>query len=886
MLNKIKIADIELSQGIANIEGLDGYGELQGLVRLFGTPIGYVRVPVRGGRVTGQTLSQIILEQHNNQIISQLLYNGLATPTPKSAAWQFEDLLTLLPLQYQGSLPLVSVVICFSNCISDLTITLNSLKYLDYPHLDILVVDNTPNGKAEILLTTQYPHLRYVREVCSGIDWARNRAILEAKGDIIAYTNSGVFVDSGWIKALVKVFAEDATVMAVTGLVTPAELETESQILFEKNGGLSRGFESRRYQIAPGSRIHFTYLRSPEMVGTGFNMAFRRSLFAEIGYFNPALDIETDVQGNGDLEMFLRIIKEGYALVYEPSALVRHQECRSDKELRSHSKNNAGICSAFLCSAINYPDERLTIFRIVLVQTGAYIVNFLRSLFKGNMSSADLVLAEIEDWLISPISYLKVREKTAAILVEKGFSLIKTPEKPEPQPNRKPKASRAVRVLELNQPIEAIADATDYANTRVFVTRDGSAIGYIDIANYYQSISIPRLRAALVEKFGLTLLEPDTDPNIDFLKADAIAALMQHYTPAVTVRTHEPEGLAANISVSVVVGTCDRPEDLRKCLLSLTAQTSRQIRPLEIIVVDNRPKTRSASFVLVEFPDVKLLTEERSGASYARNAGIAASIGDIVVTTDDDTIIPPDWLEKLIAPFARPEVMAVTGNVLPAELETRSQRLFESYGGGGLSRGYEQFEGNREWFDSFRLHSVPTWLFGGTANSAFRASIFSNPEIGLMDEALGPGMPSGVGEDTYLFYKIMKAGHTIVYEPSAFVWHTHRREMTDLGRQLYNYSKGAISYHLTTLINDGDLRALFAILLEMPQWHVAKIIKRILGWTDDPILIILKEIIGYLAAPWCLWQSRLRVNRQGFSSPYIPVEQRTRKGARGYDAQG
>ncbi|WP_373537844.1 glycosyltransferase family 2 protein [Microcoleus sp.] len=876
MLNKIKVTDIELSQGIATIEGLENYDELQGLVRLFGTPIGYVKVPIKAGKVTGQTLSQIILEQHNNQIISQLLQNGLATPATKSAGWRFEDLLTLSPPQYKGSLPLVSVAICFSDRISDLTMTLNSLKHLDYPHLDILVVDNTPDGKAEILVTTQYPEIRYIRELCPGIDWARNRAILEAKGDIIAYTNSGILVDSGWVKALVKVFAEEENVMAVNGLVTPAELETESQILFEKNGGLSRGFETKRYQIAPGSKIYPTFLRSPEMFGTGFNMAFRRSLFTEIGYFNPALDADTEVQGNGDLEMFLRLIKEGHGLVYEPSALVRHQECRSYNERRSQIKNNAGICSALLCSAFNYPDERLPIFRAWLVKAVSQLVNFLLSLFKANPSSADLALAEVEGWLVSPISYLTAIRETHEILVEEGFSFEKTSEQLEVSPTRKPTVSRAVRLLELNQQIEAIADATDYANTRVFVTRDGSAIGYIDIANYYQSITIPRLKFALVEKFGLTLLEPDADANIDFLKADAIAALMQQYEGKRKKEEKiETESLPANISVSVVVGTCDRPEDLRKCLLSLAAQTSRQIRPVEIIVVDNRPETNSASRVLVEFPYIEFITEKRAGASYARNAGIAISSGDIVVTTDDDTIIPPDWLEKLIAPFARPEVMAVTGNVLPAELQTKSQQLFESYGGGGLSRGYKQFEGDREWFDSFRLHSVPTWLFGGTANSAFRANIFSDPEIGLMDEALGPGMPSGVGEDTYIFYKILKADHTIVYKPSAFVWHTHRREMADLNRQLSNYSKGGVSYHLTTLINDGDLRALFGIFLEMPKWYVARIIKRILGWTDEPIEIVLKEIIGYLAAPWFLSQSRLRVNREGFSSHYIPVDQRT-----------
>jgi GT2 family glycosyltransferase len=875
MLNQIKVIDIELSQGITTIEGLENYRELQGLVRILGVPIGYVKVPVRDRKVIGKTLSQMILEQQNHQIISHFLQNGLATPTTKSAGWQFEDLLTLSPPEYKGTFPLVSVAICFNNRISDLTITLNSLQHLNYPHLDILVIDNTADGKAEQMIATQYHEIRYIRELCSGIDWVRNRAILEAKGEIIAYTNSGVLVDSGWVKALVKVFDQEPTVMAVTGLVTPAELETEAQILFEKDGGFGRGFNTRRYQILPKSKIPRDFLRDPEMFGTGFNMAFRRSLFTEIGYFNPALDADTEVLGNGEVEMFLRLIKEGHALVYEPSALIRHHESRSYNERRAQIKNKASICSALLCSAFNYPDEILSIFQAWLVKAGSQLINFLLSLFKEKPELLDLALAEVEGWVISPITYLTNRRETAEILVEEGFSLKKNSEQPEVSPTRKPTVSRAVRLLELNQPIAAIADTLDYANTRVFVTRNESAIGYIDIPNYYHSITVSRLRTALVEKFGLTLLEPDTDPNIEMLRADAIAILMQHYTPNSRLKIQETEGLPANISVSVVVGTCDRPEDLRKCLLSLMAQTSRQIRPVEIIVVDNRPETRSASRVLVEFPDVEFITEKRAGASYARNAGIAVSSGDIVVTTDDDTITPPDWLEKLIAPFARPEVMAVTGNVLPAELQTRSQRLFENYGGGGLSRGYKPFEGDREWFDSFRLHSVPTWLFGGTANSAFRANIFSDPEIGLMDEALGPGMPSGVGEDTYLFYKILKADHTIVYEPSAFVWHTHRREMAALNRQLYNYSKGGVSYHLTTLINDGDQRALFAIFWEMPKWYAARIIKRILGWNNDPILIILKEIIGYLSAPWCLWQSRLRVNREGFSSPYIPVDQRT-----------
>ena len=46
--------------------------------------------------------------------------------------------------------------------------------------------------------------------------------------------------------------------------------------------------------------------------------------------------------------------------------------------------------------------------------------------------------------------------------------------------------------------------------------------------------------------------------------------------------------------------------------------------------------------------------------------------------------------------------------------------------------------------------AFPAWELGATANAAFRRDVFDDPEVGLMDVALGPGTPSGVGEDSYL----------------------------------------------------------------------------------------------------------------------------------------
>jgi glycosyltransferase involved in cell wall biosynthesis len=414
----------------------------------------------------------------------------------------------------------------------------------------------------------------------------------------------------------------------------------------------------------------------------------------------------------------------------------------------------------------------------------------------------------------------------------------------------------AVRTVDLSLPLQALTDVSDYAGVRLFVMWGDRPLGSVEIANRHQPISAARLREAIVVKLTFKLLQE---------------GLIQHFAPAGLISSAtSPATLPANIPVSVIVATYDRPDDLRKCLHGLVNQATQ--RPVEISVVDNHPASGLTAAVVAEFPGVVLVNEPRQGLAYARNAGISASRGEVVIVTDDDVTMPSDWLEKLVAPFVNPDIMAVTGNILPLELETAAQRLFETYG--GLGRGFEPMVVNARWFRQFRS-AVPTWKLGATANAAFRATIFSDPQIGLMDEVLGPGMPSGVGEDTYLFYKVLKAGHTIVYEPSAYAWHKHRRDLAALRRQLYNYSKGHVAYHLTTLMRDQDLRALVHLGIRLPQYYLRIAKDRLLGRRQYPVSLILLEIAGSLAGPWGLWRSRRRVMREGRSVPYVPVAQRS-----------
>ena len=397
-----------------------------------------------------------------------------------------------------------------------------------------------------------------------------------------------------------------------------------------------------------------------------------------------------------------------------------------------------------------------------------------------------------------------------------------------------------IRIVDVRRPISPLTDVAAYPRVRVFVTDGPDLVGAVDIWNGGRTISAARLRHTIAQGVG------------DRLAKRQLARQL--------VEDQSGEPLSANVSVSIVVPTCDRAEDLRRCLESLEAQ--RFTRLIEIIVVDNRPGRGPAREVARDFPRMTLIEEKRPGLSYARNAGFLAAHGDILVTTDDDVMAPPTWIERLVAPFARSDVAAVTGHVLPLELEMAGQCRFEAYG--GLGKGFDPIEVNGDWFRGFK-GAVPTWRLGATANAAFRASALADPAIGMMDEALGAGTPTGCSEDTLLFYRLLKANHTLVYEPSAYVWHRHRVSSAALRKQIFAYSKGHVAYQLTTLTAERDPRALVRLGWSLPKTYVHRAIERLRGRSEYPLNLIALEIWGNLAGPFALWRSRRRVRKLGRS---------------------
>ena len=855
------VLDVDLSTPVCDHEGLGGYSDAQVLLRIHGEPVAFLKIAVTEGRLRAADLLRAILDEQAGAVAAALARELVLSPQlPRRP-----DVARLLAPRRRvpEHQPLVTVAVCTRERPEDIDRCIRALLLLDYPKLDLLVVDNAPRTNATEQVVRRYEGVRYVREPRPGLDWARNRAILECRGEILAYTDDDVVVDPGWVAAIAGVFTADPEVMAVTGLVIPHELDTEAQRLFETYGGFGRGFVRRWYR-GPAGRPLAPVHGGTGKFGTGANMAYRRLLFDRIGGFDPALDVGTCTNGGGDLEMFFRVLKEGDTLVYEPRAIVRHRHRREYAELRTQIVNNGiGFYSYLVRTACAYPDERRAIARL-----GAWWLRWwslrrlARALARKERIPRELITGELFGSLRGLRRYQRARKEAERIAAawpgEPAVPVRSVSQCAAPARGRLPEA---VRRIDLAEPVEPIANATAYERLRLVVSWRGKPIGITVIEHHGAVVSRLWLMDAIASHLSAELLVARAETSAGVFWSRLIANLADCLEPRVAAPETTPDvpaALPARVSVSVVVATYDRPDDLARCLQSLVAQRTR--RPFEVIVVDNHPESGVTAPVVARFPGVRRVEERRGGLSYARNAGILAATGHIIATTDDDAVCAPDWLERLVAAFAREDVAIVTGNVLPLELDTEAQRTFEAYG--GLGRGFTRVVVDSAWFRRFRK-AVPTWELGCTANAAFRASIFADPEIGLIDEALGAGTPTGCSEDTYVFYRALKAGFAIVYEPDALVWHRHRDTMQALRRQIYSYSKGHVAYHLTTWLNDGDRRALVRLVYDLPRTYVRRSYHRLRGRSEYPLSFIALEILGNLAGPWALWQSRRRVRRLG-----------------------
>ena len=294
----------------------------------------------------------------------------------------------------------------------------------------------------------------------------------------------------------------------------------------------------------------------------------------------------------------------------------------------------------------------------------------------------------------------------------------------------------------------------------------------------------------------------------------------------------------AHYSVSLIICTRDRPKELARCLASLPGQTR---APDEIVVVDNASLTRETEDVCKR-AGVLYVREPRPGLDIARNTGALNSNGDIVVYTDDDIVLHPRWLERLVAAFDQANVWAVTGLVLPAELATPAQWHFERFWGFG--RGFERTDFGADFLEAHGRHGCPTWLIGAGASMAFRRAMLA--DVGLFDERLDVGA-AGCSGDSEIWHRILCAGGICRYEPSAVAFHYHRRDWAGLRKQIRAYMRGHSAALLVQYERSGRKGNLRRLLVSFPAFYARRAIKRLAFRRDPSSLLLRQEVAGLLS---------------------------------------
>lgn len=374
--------------------------------------------------------------------------------------------------------------------------------------------------------------------------------------------------------------------------------------------------------------------------------------------------------------------------------------------------------------------------------------------------------------------------------------------------------------VELAEPLPALAprtapDGRVYRQALVFVRLHTEPLALVELAlDAEGALSAAALAAAIwleTEPGIRRHLAADGLPAPDRLGAGGIEAASDRLPACLAARE---EFLRGAPPLTVLIPSRERPQRLRRCLDSILASDYPADR-ISLIVVDNAPQTgatRSLVESYAERADIRYLREDATGSASARNRGLREVETEIVVMTDDDTVVDRHWLTEVARSFARfPEAATVSGLLLPMELDTQAQMWFEEYG--GFSRGFD-----RRRFDlgpnrpaDEPLFPWTTGLFGTGNNFSFRTAAIR--EIGAFDAALGNGTPALGGVDSEILLRTILHGHTIVYEPHAVVHHAHRPDYEALRRQIHAYGAGMVACHLKTLLANPRLAASFAAKL-------------------------------------------------------------------------
>ncbi len=228
--------------------------------------------------------------------------------------------------------PSMSVIVCAYNAAETLDECLEHVCALDYPRLDVVVVDDG-SSDATVEIARRHERARVVSIPHGGLSVARNAGIASSSGEVIAFIDADAYPSPEWPYYLALGMDRSDVVAAGGPNLPPASDPIMAQAVAR----------------APGGPAHVLLTDDRAEHIPGCNMAFWREALVGAGGFDPLYTAAGD-----DVDLCWRLQDRGHAIAFHPAAVVWHHR-RVGR--RAYLRQQQGYGHAETLVAARHPDR-------------------------------------------------------------------------------------------------------------------------------------------------------------------------------------------------------------------------------------------------------------------------------------------------------------------------------------------------------------------------------------------------------------------------------------------------------------------------------------------------------------------------------------------------
>jgi O-antigen biosynthesis protein len=250
--------------------------------------------------------------------------------SPKPALAAVATAFREAPFPRDRAWPTASVVVCTHNGSRTLRTTLERLRYLEYPPLEVIVVDDGSSDHSAAI--AEGFDVRLIRTENRGLGSARNVGASAASGEIVAYLDDDAWPDPHWLQYLADTFERTGCGAAGGPNVPPPA-----------------GVVADSVAHSPGGPSHVLVSDSEAEHIPGCNFAIRKDVLDALGGFDPQFRAAGD-----DVDLCWRLQEGGYRIGFNPAAMVWHHRRTS---VRGYWRQQCGYGRAEALLKRKWPDR-------------------------------------------------------------------------------------------------------------------------------------------------------------------------------------------------------------------------------------------------------------------------------------------------------------------------------------------------------------------------------------------------------------------------------------------------------------------------------------------------------------------------------------------------